>query len=587
MGRTWLVVVVAGAMSLALPCVGEEFGGYDAYSDWEGWARVRRGEVAGLASSWDRTGANFDFSQYESPAGLILDDRPTTAATIEGPGIVWRFWMPHLTANRDFAVRMYFDGEATPRIDSDSIALLSGPFSYFGAPLVTTSAGGQVCYEPIPFRSSLRIETENKALPSHPAWHANRHYYQYTYTSLAPEADCASWSGTLTGEQQAARADVIEMFNNPGTHPAGEDPASHRMTTAARNIAPGTCLDLAELSGPGVVRRLCVRMDNASDADLSALAVRVWYDGSAQVAIDVPVGEFFGAGSNRARYRSLPLGTDSPDGFYSFWPMPFRKGIRIALCNTGDAGVSIDGATVDYMARPAAADLAYLHAQWNTSIVTATQAQHTILSTTGLGHYVGNRLALRQPGSSFAMLEADETILVDGQAWLRGTGMEDAYNGGYYYNWVGIQTDEPEGLKPQAVIRPLHGVLYVNQDTVAGTARADQYRWQIADRVPFRKSIAVNIEARPYAAVGTAFSSVAFWYALPPVPGDADGDADVDWQDVAAFVACGTRAAVPQNVASCRVFDFDGDSDLDMSDFGMLQRCFCGSDAFGDPGCAD
>jgi len=72
--------------------------GYEAYTSWDNWARVSVGTTDSLASSYDRSGGNDDYSQYEWPIGLIKYDTTDTVRTIDGPGIVWRFWMPHLTA---------------------------------------------------------------------------------------------------------------------------------------------------------------------------------------------------------------------------------------------------------------------------------------------------------------------------------------------------------------------------------------------------------------------------------------------------------------------------------------------------------
>ena len=170
---------------------GPDAGGYGDYVDWEGWARVDPRARTGLASSTDPAGGILDYNHYEFPPGLIWNDLDVTAATLRGPGIIYRFWMPHRTATQPFAIRMYFDGEATPRIDTDSGQILGGTFSYFAAPLVTTFAGGQVCYEPIAFRDSVRIDTENRA--------GLQHYYQYSYRTFPPGTDLDSWDGTLAG----------------------------------------------------------------------------------------------------------------------------------------------------------------------------------------------------------------------------------------------------------------------------------------------------------------------------------------------------------------------------------------------------
>ncbi|MBN2271954.1 MAG: DUF2961 domain-containing protein [Sedimentisphaerales bacterium] len=545
-------------------CFSEPLSGYSAYTSWTDWARLRVGINTGLASSYDRQGGNDDYSHYEEPNGLRTGNEIVTAATLSGPGIIYRFWMPHLTAKRNFIVRMYFDGEEAPRIDTDSLDLLGGAFGYFSSPLVTTCAGGQVCYEPIPFRTSVRIETENKA--------NNRHYYQYSYLKYPPEAVLESYTETLTPEQQIDRASVVSLFENAGEHPAGSSPAAIDIVIPATVIEPNSGIDLADLTGPGIIRRLNVGMADANEAELDGLRLRVYYDDSTEAAIDVPVGDFFGAGRSRALYKSIPLGTDSNDGFYCYWPMPFRRSVAVRLHNTTDSNIPIDSAAVQYEPAANLHGMCYLHAVENSSAKQPGQIYHSILSTTGCGHYVGGLLYIEQDNYSFYMLEGDDVITVDGNDILYGTGLEDAYNGGYYYNWVGVQADEPEGMYPQSAIRPLHGILYVHRQEGVQYSRADQYRWRIADCVPFSRSIEVNIENR-YAPDGSEWTSVAFWYQYPCRKADFDGDCDVDFHDFADF----TSSWLNSDCADpdwCGGADFDQNRRVDMNDLADFLDCW-------------
>jgi hypothetical protein len=168
------------------------------------------------------------------------------------------------------------------------------------------------------------------------------------------------------------------------------------------------------------------------------------------------------------------------------------------------------------------------------------------------------------------MLEGDEIITVNGADVLHGTGLEDAYNGGYYYNWVAVQADEPEGVMPQSATRPLHGILYVGRE--AGYARADQYRWQIADRIPFSRSLDVKIENR-YAVTGAVWTSVAFWYQQPPIPADTNEDGDVDLADFAALQVCfgGVEDACLSR------FDEDADLLIGLADLAAFLSDFTGA----------
>jgi len=540
--------------------------GYCEYADWAGWARISRGHRAGLASSYDRSGGNDDFSQYEYPEGLVTDERVVTVRTIGGPGVIRRFWMPHLTAKRSFVVRMYVDGESTPRLDTTSSMLFGGTLPYFQSPLVTTFAGGQVSYEPIVFAESLRIESVNKELPSSGGSSPNRHYYQYTFSTLPVGTSVASYP-----VQPAGRDVVAAMFTNAGSHPAGADPSATEVTWSDVVVPGGGVLVAADLAGPGIVRQLTLRMDSALDAELDALRLRVYYDQSVEAGIDAPVSDFFGAGHDRASYRSLPLGTDSADGFYSYWPMPYRRALRVELHNTSDEAITVDSVRLAYRQEALAVDSGYLHVHVCEHVKEAGDIYHPILAATGRGHYVGNLLYIEQDAWSFYMLEGDDVITVDGADVLHGTGLEDAYNGGYYYNWVGVQSDEPEGGYPASAIRPLFGILRVHREDGVSYARADQYRWQIADRVPFDTSIDVKIENR-YAVTGSRWRSVGFCYLQPEIPGDVDADGDLDLADFAGLARCFGSSA-----PSClETFDFDDSGQVDSADFEAFALLFSG-----------
>jgi hypothetical protein len=551
-------------------------GGYAVYSDWRGWARLQRDTHAVLASSYDRSGGNDDFSQYEDPPGLIREEIVCTVATLEGPGIVRRFWMPHLTADRGFVVRMFFDGEDTPRIDTTSDVLFRGEFAYFAAPLVDTFAGGQVCYEPIPFTDALRIETVNKKLPDGDEFSANRHYYQYGCTRLPAGAPIESFNASLSEDEHSARQAAVRVFENPGEHPAGDDPESIRVTTDPVALAGGQTLVIAELAGPGLVRRFHVKLDEPGDDELANLGLRVFYDEEADAAIDCDIGNLFGAGRGRAVYRSVPLGTESPDGFYCFWPMPFHRAVRFELYNTGDETVEVAGALVEYVSAAIDNDECYLHAAVNAETREPGQILHPVLSREGRGHFVGTLLYVEQEADSFFLLEGDDIIRVDEDAEvLYGTGLEDAFNGGYYYNWVAGQEDEPEGLKPRSAIRSFNGILFVDRQSDPPLVRADQYRWRIADPVPFTRSIDVAIENR-YAVSGSKWTSVAFWYEQPPLLADLDCSGAVDFDDIDPFVlALVDPDGYTQQYPDCDVTlaDINRDASIDFDDIDPFVEC--------------
>ena len=64
---------------------------------------------------------------------------------------------------------------------------------------------------------------------------------------------------------------------------------------------------------------------------------------------------------------------------------------------------------------------------------------------------------------------------------------------------------------------------------------------------------------------------------IETLPGDMDGDCEVDLADLLSFAACGTGPVLGPPSQGCEVADFDGDGDVDQSDFGIFQRRYGGS----------
>jgi hypothetical protein len=72
---------------------------------------------------------------------------------------------------------------------------------------------------------------------------------------------------------------------------------------------------------------------------------------------------------------------------------------------------------------------------------------------------------------------------------------------------------------------------------------------------------------------GTAVSDMATLIVADAMDGDFDHDCDIDAEDAVVFQGCLTGAGGPPS-ADCGAEDLDGDGDVDMSDFGILQRSY-------------
>ena len=574
------VVLVTVCAVAASAHAAEPFNGYEALSNWDALPLDKTHLTAYLASTYDPNFGNDDWNRYESPGNhQLLNTYPddnnieTVVMTLQGPGVITRFQMPHACANigagNVFPVKITVDGALM--IDTDTNTLLEGAYDatntdLFKGPLVTTLVGGQVSYEPIVFQNSLVIETRNYCDPT--MWWAQRHhYYQYNYTQLPADTQVTPYDGTLGGARAAARSAAVDMRNNVGANPAGPSTTSTVVDTPAHVIGGGSTLQLKSIAGSGVIRRLNVKMTGAADAHLDGLRLRVRYDGNSANAVDVPVSQFFGAGHNRAAYQSLPLGTTGDDGFYCYWPMPYRQGAVVELYNETGGNISIDSAVVEYEPTDVPADAGYFHAVYSTdnnvSLAGHPHDYHELLNVAGQGHYVGNLLHLWRNGTSRSIIEGDDIVLVDGGEGggghtLYGNGLEDAYNGGYYYNHVLEQIDDGDLPDRPSGTLPLSGLLNMEDEDSGHThVRTDQYRWMISDAVPFTDGIQV-LNERHYGA-GSVFGSTAFYYATGPVPAAWDNingrwSSKTNWTPDATPSAAGhTAARVDRAGRACRV----------------------------------
>jgi hypothetical protein len=525
--------------------------GYESLANWNDLPKAKKGVTSGIASSYDRQGGNSDYNYYLQPAGFQTTDVNTIVTELTGPGIITRFWMPHATANVAFPIKITIDSNTV--IETNSNAFLDGTHSYITSPFVYTLVGGQVSYEPIAFQHSIKIESRNYASGG---WAKTHHYYQYNYVKLLSSEQVMPYCGTLTPEQLVSRNAAAEMVYNTGLNPAGLSSTSVTVATGNTTISSDSALVICDVANEGIIRCLNIKMPtNTVDAQLESLRLRVRYDNLPNYAVDVPIAHFFGAGFGRVLYRSMPIGTDSPDGFYCYWPMPFKQTVHIEIYNSGSTSATIESAKVEYEVFSVACDMGYFHAGYSKETTVSGQQFHSLLSIQGQGHYVGNLLYLEHAGDQRSMLEADDIIVVNpnsaNETILYGTGLEDAYNGGYYYNHVLEQNSDGETGDPIFGIGSFIGLLYIDFNDVNTEfirSRADQYRWLISDCVPFTNGIDVKIENYAHVA-GTTYGSTAFYYLLPK---------PIDLQTFALF-------AEYWLCDSCIAPDWCGGNDIDKS----------------------
>ena len=402
-------------------------------------------------STFDRGGGNADgshFYLYEDDGFVVLDET--------GPGTVYRIWA---TGNQGLQgrMKMYFDGEE--KVNIPLTEFFSGTTDPFLFPLVgndKVSSGGFYSYYPFPFEKSLIIKFT--VVPQ---------YYQITYR-LHDTAE-----GTYMGKEDLS--EVYEAWNNPSVDPK---PPARKVSVGPFNLLPGKSKELLDVSGPGSIQSLVLSLPEGVPENTS---IQMYWDD--RLYVNVPLGYLFGA--------SLLMGANPPS-FYNYFPMPYGERATILLVNDSDTAIE---ATATFGIGDRICD-SYFMAVHNKERTTEGR-DYQLLDINARGHIVGTVLDISQ-FDDIAILEGDEHIIIDGRDAIQGTGIEDFFNGGWYYN-------------RGAFSLPVHGAPLVTDRILA-------YRLTLADAIPFERSISFSMEHGGTNNWNGYFESVVFLYAAMKQP---------------------------------------------------------------------
>jgi len=397
-----------------------------------------------------------------------------------------------------------------------------------------------------------------------------------------------AFGALVLGQKPASevRADLdIARLKDYSAHRVSSDNPDPASNDDSKHILPGETLIMADLTGSGIVTHIWVTVADNEFAWPRLLRLRVYYDGHNTPSVDAPLGDFFAVGHGLERDLNSAMVRNSSFGRArnSYWPMPYRKGCRIAVTNEGNRTVSLYYYQVDYREYASLpSDLGYFHAYYRQERPAAPGRHYEFLNIRGAGHYVGTVLSVVQTQTGW-FGEGDDLFYVDGERQPRiyGTGTEDYFSDAWGLRvtdgaWAGTTLSEGQEAS-------LH---------------FSAYRWHVPDPIPFTKSLIAEIEHAGWTfnADGSVrsgfeerpdyFSSVAFWYQrgvnedLPEPPygaarlplgnaeqiavedslqnvvstkGKASVQREVDWaKDLLFFEAegVGSRVDVPIDVAA-------------------------------------
>ncbi|OGV42977.1 MAG: hypothetical protein A2X46_00035 [Lentisphaerae bacterium GWF2_57_35] len=459
--------------------------------------RVARLDSPGssIITSYDPSGGNEDYNHFlrKGPEGWVV------LADLKGPGYISRFWFTGADEEGTHRVRFYFDGERKPSIDM-TLAEFCGGTAPFLPPLATYENYCWFNLYPLPYAKRLVVMTQEGGYKPD-GW--PRIFYQINYTALEKSQCVKSYAGPQSPEEDALLK-TVRAYWERGL--ANVDASRCRAVATSVVVGAGASVDLEKIVGPAVIRRLQVTPDfsalpsaSARERILQDVVLRLQWDDSGADSVEAPLGDFFGSVWRRLRYDSMYFGMTGST-FESRFPMPFQKSGRLRFDNQGTQPVAL---SVALEVEPLASFTnawGYFHAAWSRTGPQDLGRPHSILQTQGEGKYVGCLLAELSLDRSWWILEGDETMYVDGEtrpSW-HGTGLEDYFNGGWYYQ--------------NALARPLNGLAFKT------FFRILQYRLHMMDPVRFDRSFSMSFERGPDNASHGWMQSMAYYYLSRPAP---------------------------------------------------------------------
>lgn len=299
-------------------------------------------------------------------------------------------------------------------------------------------------------------------------------------------------------------------------------------------VNPGETFIMADIEGPGCIQHIWM----TPTGDNRTTIMRIYHDGAENPSVECPIGDFFASAFTSfkvfAPIKSIPVCVNPGNAFNCYWPMPFRKRIKITLENVSASETKTIFYQIDYALNNVPDNAAYFHAQFRRVNPLKAGDVYTILdSVKSKGHYVGTYMAWQLNNNGwwgegeikFYMDGDTDPKLSDGKEiagstgfpTICGTGTEDYFCGSYnfenkatgqYQEFTGPYTGVPHIVRPD-------GVYQANQ-------RFSMYRWHVTDPIRFEKDLKVTIQALGwrkdgrYLPLQDDIASVAFWYQEGP-----------------------------------------------------------------------
>lgn len=284
----------------------------------------------------------------------------------------------------------------------------------------------------------------------------------------------------------------ISFENLSGDRGRGGTAAKGRKGSPSRMVAAGEKVTLADIKGPGRLRHLWMTFPPAKPEQMRSVMLEVFYDGLDQPSISVPCLDFFGLPHGRpAAYFSALTSVAEGRGFNAYFPMPFRKRLRMELTNASSVSIPLYY-QIDYTLEAMQSDTGYLHVSFRRENPTTLQRDFVIAGGLhGPGRFMGSVVGIRILRDDMMWYgEGEFKVYRDGDVanpTICGTGLED-YVGSAW--GMGKHTAFYAGVPVHVAPPP------TQQDGLLGPVPdfVSFYRWHLPDPIIFRETFTATIQ---------------------------------------------------------------------------------------------
>ena len=339
-----------------------------------------------------------------------------------------------------------------------------------------------------------------------------------------------------SGAKSGAARDLPVKDENGQSIGAARELGLGWKTHPCDEIKPGETFVLADIKGSGCIQQIWMTL---TGNQFRHAILRFYYEGNENPSVECPAGDFFayayGSFNNFSPLISATICVNPGNAFNCYWPIPFKKNVRITMENISTQKENITiFYQINYELFEIKTEIAYFHAQFRRSNPLPFGKVYTILDgVKGRGHYAGTYMAWQMNNNKW-WGEGEVKMYIDGDtdpklsegkeiAGSTGfpticyTGTEDYFCGSYNF-------ENKKTQQYQEFSTPYAGVPHiVRPDGVySANLRFSMYRWHIVDPIYFKDNLKVTIQALGwkkggrYLPLQDDISSVAFWYQTLP-----------------------------------------------------------------------